>query len=765
MADNNVEIMELPEDNRSVEVIEPPTQDTNVEVLGTEDQVAPPQDFTTIDSTDLIDTPESQAAIDTAKATKDIGLQAAMERQRLGTANETDLANIDFAINQGLIERPADKIAADRATELAKIQAEKEADIPPLKKVEEKPQTLIEKIRGAREAVGTIEEVTERLAEETGLAGAREAATIAAQAVNEATIDIQKFIATSQDEIEDVEKIPALLSRMRAAQANLSEEKNRELRGMKLDLLLAQQNSLIATGALTDAEQFVKVTAEDIFADLNDEIDALKFEGLLNEKEAAEAKDQAVFDRDLALQGFVKISDPAGLEGLTEDEIQRVPNIVTGGIDIYKKPEEEVTGPTISEQLKAEAAGFSIVDGKIVPQTNIDKGVVGGFDIGVYATDPNHERAVAQHLSNIGTLETSEDIDEYVQRVAPNSPVTSDMIRNTSEKFGVPWEMLVAMMQQDSSLGTKGKGARTFNPGNVGNDDAGNIVNYGDWQTGVDAVGAWLNNHRATVELTPELKLKAANLSVKLFKSRRGLEPENLKLVTDRLKQGLTIDEIEDELRLSSESLAFTGPIRDASESIGFTMTPEKRENLFNTIDRSIEENDADRAKEVIMKAAIDSYPVAEGKTIRGTKRTLEFLEEIETDLIKYEKAGGKTGIFEGNLEKVADKAGQVKDPELRTLATKIAAAIQKYRRSMSGVAFSVPESREYKALFPSIDKSKEFNSAVLDGLKEVMSDDFDFYMVDRMGEVAYNELFGNIQAEDGLNDDEAWEAYKEETK
>ena len=122
---------------------------------------------------------------------------------------------------------------------------------------------------------------------------------------------------------------------------------------------------------------------------------------------------------------------------------------------------------------------------------------IGGFDISTYATDPNHEASVASILNNIGQFTTIDQVDQYIKQVAPGSPVTGEMISKASEKYGVPWEMMVAMMQQDSNLGTAGKGARTFNPGNVGNTDSGAERNYGSWQAGVDAVGNWLSKHRA----------------------------------------------------------------------------------------------------------------------------------------------------------------------------------------------------------------------------------------------------------------------------
>lgn len=136
--------------------------------------------------------------------------------------------------------------------------------------------------------------------------------------------------------------------------------------------------------------------------------------------------------------------------------------------------------------------------------TDVQNGIVGGYNIGSYATDPNHERAVASILNNIGQFKTVQDIDNYIQTQAPGSPITGQMIANAAGKYGVSWEMMTAMMQQDSSLGTKGNGAKTFNPGNVGNDDAGNIRNYGSWQAGVDAVGKWLSNHKVQATATTQ---------------------------------------------------------------------------------------------------------------------------------------------------------------------------------------------------------------------------------------------------------------------
>lgn len=149
------------------------------------------------------------------------------------------------------------------------------------------------------------------------------------------------------------------------------------------------------------------------------------------------------------------------------------------------------------------------------------------YDIGTYATDPNHEARIQSILDNMGQMTSVSQMDSYIQSVAPGSPITGQMIANASEKYGTSWETMMAIMQQDSSFGTKGAGARSFNPGNVGNTETatstGNLVNFGDWQSGVDAVaqnlarrrtdGQQVNTQETTPTQYPEV-VKNAALSV-----------------------------------------------------------------------------------------------------------------------------------------------------------------------------------------------------------------------------------------------------------
>lgn len=120
------------------------------------------------------------------------------------------------------------------------------------------------------------------------------------------------------------------------------------------------------------------------------------------------------------------------------------------------------------------------------------------YDIRSYATDLNHESTVQQILKSIGTFSTVEEIDIYLKKKFPKSPITADMIARAAEQAQVEPEVIVAMMQADSGIGTQGKAVRTRNPGNVGNMDDGSTKIYDSWYDGVLAVANNLKKRRTT---------------------------------------------------------------------------------------------------------------------------------------------------------------------------------------------------------------------------------------------------------------------------
>lgn len=115
------------------------------------------------------------------------------------------------------------------------------------------------------------------------------------------------------------------------------------------------------------------------------------------------------------------------------------------------------------------------------------------YDFSNYATDTqwatNSQGGGVQDIINkMPNLQSLGDVQAYINKIAPGSPITAQMISNASQQYGVGWEPLLAIMQHESNLGMAGLGAKTMNPGNVGNTDSGATKNMGSWQNGVNAV-------------------------------------------------------------------------------------------------------------------------------------------------------------------------------------------------------------------------------------------------------------------------------------
>lgn len=131
-------------------------------------------------------------------------------------------------------------------------------------------------------------------------------------------------------------------------------------------------------------------------------------------------------------------------------------------------------------------------------------GIMLGYDISSYATDPLHEEKIADILNYIGNMNTPSDIDVYINNEAIASPVTGAMIYNSALKYGVDIRLMMAIMELDSRFGTAGLAVNTLNPGNIGNNDDGEIRTYASWEEGVEAVAKWLDNHRVEMPILHE---------------------------------------------------------------------------------------------------------------------------------------------------------------------------------------------------------------------------------------------------------------------
>lgn len=267
---------------------------------------------------------------------------------------------------------------------------------------------------------------------------------------------------------------------------------------------------------------------------------------------------------------------------------------------------------------------------------------------------------------------------------------------------------------------------------------------YGTTRAEAAAMGKIPSAKVTREDLTPFQRLSAMKMAVKIWGKRAGSKPENYGLIMDLLAGGMSIDDIGDQLRYIEQSEEFAGVIRDAAESIAVNMTAANRDFFMNSLDRSLEDGDMDRVRELMISTTISTYGPTESKVIRGSWRALKLVNEIEVDLRAYEAKGGETGIFTGTMEEIAEKAGRITDVELATLNNKIRMAIQRYRHDISGAAFTESEAKEYRRVFPSIGRTQDFNTANITSIRAVFSGDVRFYVEGRIGSKPYEEIFGS---------------------
>jgi len=84
-------------------------------------------------------------------------------------------------------------------------------------------------------------------------------------------------------------------------------------------------------------------------------------------------------------------------------------------------------------------------------------------------------------------ISNSDPYNEPIQALLDkyNSPMTVNDFASVSKETGIGVDALLTQALLESSLGTKGKGARSNNPLNWGNDDEGNIRSYGTYREGL----------------------------------------------------------------------------------------------------------------------------------------------------------------------------------------------------------------------------------------------------------------------------------------
>jgi len=105
----------------------------------------------------------------------------------------------------------------------------------------------------------------------------------------------------------------------------------------------------------------------------------------------------------------------------------------------------------------------------------IGGGSINGYNIASYnPVNPNYSATVQSIYSTM-----PDNVGDYIARVAPNSPITGDMMNQVASQYGIDIKMLAAMMKLESNFGTSNVasvnnnyGGVTWNP-NMGEDRKG----------------------------------------------------------------------------------------------------------------------------------------------------------------------------------------------------------------------------------------------------------------------------------------------------
>lgn len=240
--------------------------------------------------------------------------------------------------------------------------------------------------------------------------------------------------------------------------------------------------------------------------------------------------------------------------------------------------------------------------------------------------------------------------------------------------------------------------------------------------------------------LPPEQQIAAWQIAREVGGTRSAEKMVNT--VASAMEQGLGRDQIEDNLRYSSQSSKFNKEVRNAAQTISIR-TPESIRNAdFDALDDYVQKGDIVGTQGYLKRLAIKNSTGEQSNRIMEKERTLDFINEIQGDLNTLEKNGVPTGFFRGNYENIISKLGQVNNPEMRKVAGKIATALMSYRRGMTGFQFTEAESKEYKKIFPDINKVGDFNKANIDALTETFGGDLDKFYSQSMGEENYKKIF-----------------------
>lgn len=213
---------------------------------------------------------------------------------------------------------------------------------------------------------------------------------------------------------------------------------------------------------------------------------------------------------------------------------------------------------------------------------------------------------------------------------------------------------------------------------------------------------------------------------------RNGITVEQLKALNPKITNWNAI-QIGTTINVPSKSAGKQEAINTILGSAKFTK--DQKADLINSI------NNGQDPLSVIKNQAKNIMGQTEATTVTKYETAKSALKDIDTNLKKFYAAGGSTGIFSGNYEKVINKLGSVDNPQLVELATEIQANLQVYRNAVSGTAYSEQEGKDINSIFPGINKTAGLNNAIINGRIRAFDSTIDGTYRATIGNTTYDAL------------------------
>ena len=297
-----------------------------------------------------------------------------------------------------------------------------------------------------------LADVTAKMTEVEKTAGVQDKLTQLTQLQTEAAqmkTAIENESIFDMREIEQASGALAPMSTIRLRQANISKEQQFQMMIAQNEYNGKLQEIAIAQGAYDKAEQLAKDSA-DLYKEVK--MAELEYNLDLTAEQKAKAADALEYQRDLALDGYVYISDPKELSKLTEDQIFRDP--VSGRI--YKRPVEKVSGGrgngTKEFSFSSDAKNKLIDVNFSTPNiNNIQQNIRDGFSIdeiinSITDITPEAEKALRESF----TGKQPEQLDETTISIILQGALDEDGNLDISK---IPADQRIEVIQRAKELG------------------------------------------------------------------------------------------------------------------------------------------------------------------------------------------------------------------------------------------------------------------------------------------------------------------------